>query len=95
MSAATDGSEPLRYGSISLISRYGRNRALIFLVEDGVVDIRPNFFEDEDAAIDSQVSDPPLICFGDRPFLAWVVEIGCAGGSARTNDLAIVNSFVT
>ena len=69
--------------------------ALVFLMEDRVVDIRPNFFEDEDAAIDSQVSDPTLICFGERPFLAWVVEIGCAGGSARTNDLTIVDSFMT
>ena len=68
--------------------------ALIFLVEDRVVDIRPHFLEREGAAINGNIRDPSLVGLGESAFLAWIVEIGYARERARSQDLACVEGLV-
>ena len=49
--------------------------ALVLLVEDRVVNIRPNFFKGEGTTINGQIRDPSLVSLGKRAFLAGIVKI--------------------
>ena len=71
------------------------SRALIFLMEEFVVDVRPEFLEDVGRSVEAHVEDPTLACLGPATFLGGVVKIGDAGGSARSNDFRSVEGFVS
>ena len=56
----------------------------VFLMENRVVDVRPDFLESEGAAINGKIRDPSLVGFGERAFLARIVEISNARERARS-----------
>jgi hypothetical protein len=51
---------------------------LVSLMEDRVVDVRPNFLEREGTAINGNIRNPSLVGFGKCAFLARIVEISHA-----------------
>ena len=61
-------------------------RALILLVEEFVVDVRPEFLEGEGGAVETHVQDPALSCLGPGALAGGVVEIGDASGRPGTDD---------
>src|ERR1700728_2889994 len=63
-------------------------------MEDGIVDIWPNFFEGEGASVNDDVRNPSLVGLCKRALLARIVEICYAGGRSCTQDLAYVKGFV-
>jgi hypothetical protein len=82
------GSEPSCLSSersaVSCPHLAGRTPALILLVEERVVDIRPHFLEGEDTAINGNIGDPSLVGLCESAFLARIVEIGNAREHARS-----------
>lgn len=51
---------------------------LVCLMEDRVVDVRPNFLEREGTPINGKICNPSLVGLGKRAFLAGIVQIGHA-----------------
>ena len=49
--------------------------ASVFLMEDRVIDIRPDFLERKGAAVNGEIGNPSLVGLGERAFLAWIIEI--------------------
>jgi hypothetical protein len=47
----------------------------IFLMEERIVQVWPDFLERKNAAIDGKIRDPALVGLGQRPFRARIVEI--------------------
>ena len=44
-------------------------------MENGIVDVWPDFLEGKNAAIDRKIRNPALVGLGERPFLARIVQI--------------------
>jgi hypothetical protein len=63
-------------------------------VEKFVVDVGPEFFEDERSAIDRDVCNPKLVGLGKGALLAGVVEARDARGRACPEYLGCVEGFV-
>src|ERR1700743_2315537 len=63
-------------------------------MEDGVVDIRPEFLGCEGAEIQQNVGQPALSNLGPGAVLGWVVERGDACGCAGSHNLGCVEGFM-
>ena len=63
-------------------------------VEEGVIDVGPEFFDDEGDAVDANVDAPVADDGGGVALAAGVVEGGDAGGGASAYDFAGVEDFV-
>ena len=64
-------------------------------MEDRVVDVWPDFLEREGAAINGKIRDPSLIGFGNRAFLARIVEISHARECSGSQNFAEIKGLVT
>ena len=64
-------------------------------MEDRVVDVRPNFLESEGAAINGKIRYPSLVGFGERAFLAGIVEISHARKCSGSQNFAEIKGLVT
>jgi len=59
-------------------------------MKEGMVDIRPKFFEDESGRVDTDI-DTPLLCGVSEGSLACrIVQVGDTRGCARANNFAAV-----
>jgi hypothetical protein len=65
---------------------------VLLLVEDGVVDVRPELPEQQRDSIDAAVESPALAGLGPGALGAWIVGVGDAGGASGADDLAEVES---
>ena len=63
-------------------------------VEEGVVDVGPEFFDDEGERVDADVRAPLGAEVSDRALAAGVVSGGDRAGCARAEDFADVEGFI-
>src|ERR1700734_1580381 len=63
-------------------------------MEDGTVDIGPEFLEDKGEAIETDIGEPALPGLSPVTVLRRVIEIGDAGSRASANDFRRIEGLI-